>query len=297
MEGFMGHGGRFLMAVMALCAATLVGGCGVTRKITVGQMVPILKNATEGARERTDLHLIAQAIPANLLLVDGLIRSDPDNRGLLAISAFLHFSYALGFVEDDSLELASEYYAAGRDHGLRALEHRREFRDGRAGTPADFARGVESLRRKDVEAMAWAAANWGRWISLNLESPAAIAQQPQLEALMTRLLELEPTFEYGLPHVLRGMYDALRPEMLGGQPDSAALHFDRAFELSKGENQLYRVLYAEYYCRQVLDEECFETSLQQVESAGASEIAAFRMMNEIARRRARRLRAMREEWF
>ena len=285
------------LAVAAACAAIVASGCSVSRKIAVGQMVPILENATEGARERTDLQLVEQAIPANLLLVDGLIRTDPGNRDLLAVSAFLHFGYALGFVEADSLELASQYYAAGRDHGLRALEHRREFARDRDGTPEEFARGVESLRRKDVPAMAWAAANWGRWLSLNLESPAAIAQQPRLEALMTRLLELEPGFDYGLPHVLRGMFDALRPEMLGGQPDSARVHFERAFELSHGQNQLYRVLYAEYYCRQVLDEECFDSSLAEVASAGLSEIAAFHLMNEMARHRAQRLRALRDDLF
>ncbi len=293
----MGAAERFRMAVLVLCAAACASGCAVTRKITVGQMVPILENATEGARERTDLHLIEHAIPANLLLVDGLIRSSPKNAELRVIAAFLHFGYALGFVEDESLERAADYYAAGRDHGLRALERKRRFREARDGTPEEFAAGVEALGRKDVPAMAWAAANWGRWISLNLESPAAIAQQPQLEALMQRLLELEPEFEYGLPLVLRGMYDAMRPEMLGGQPDSAAAHFARAFELSQDQNQLYRVLYAEYYCRQVLDEECFDDALDRIEAAGISEIPAFRLMNEIARRRAERLRARRDELF
>ncbi len=180
---------------------------------------------------------------------------------------------------------------------MQALEDRREFQRGRAGTVEEFETGVQSLRRKDVPAMAWGAACWARWLSLNLESPAAIAQQPRLEALMTRLLELEPTYEHGLPHVLRGLYDALRPEMLGGQPDSAAAHFERAFELSQNENQLYRVLYAEYYCRQILDEECFDSALDEVLSAGSSEIAAFRLMNEMARQRARRLRALRDELF
>ena len=114
---------------------------------------------------------------------------------------------------------------------------------------------------------------------------------------VARLLEIEPGFDYGLPHMLRGMFDALRPRMLGGQPDSARVHFERAFELSHGQNQLYRVMYAEYYCRQVLDVECFDSSLDQVESAGVSEIATFHLMNEIARRRAQRLRAIRDDLF
>ncbi len=284
---------------LATMAAGLIlqSGCSFARKVAVGQMVPIIENATQSARERTDLQLVAQALPANLLLVDGLIRTDPTNRGLLANSSFLHFGYALGFVEEDSLELASQYYAVGRDHGLRALDSRKPFARQRNGTLEEFERGLKVLKRIDVPALAWTTANWGRWISLNLESPAAIAQQPRLEAMLNRLLELDPEFEAGLPHVLRGMFDAMRPEMLGGRPDSARAHFERAFALGGDANLLYRVFYAEFYCRQVLDEACFDAALDAVAQANATGAPQFALMNEIARRRARRLRAHRDEMF
>ena len=103
---------------------------------------------------------------------------------------------------------------------------------------------------------------------------------------MARLLELEPTYESGLPHVLRGMYDAMRPEMFGGKPDSASVHFQKAFEISQGANLLYRVFYAEFYCRQRLDEECFDSALAEVDAAPKNGAPHFRLMNEIARRRA-----------
>ena len=283
-----------IAASLLVCA--LCTGCGL-RQLAVGQMVPILENATEGARERTDLQLVSQALPANLLLLDGLIRTSPKNVDLLTLAAFLHFGYALGFVEADSLELASFYYAAGRDYGLRALAHRSAFRKGQTGNLEEFERGVASLQRSDVPALAWASANWGRWISLNLESPAAIAQQPRFEAMVSRLLALDPTYEAGLPHVLRGMYDALRPAMLGGKPDSAQAHFQKAFEISQGKNLLYPVLYAEFYCRQVMDVECFDKNVNVPQAASAAEDPAYRLMNEIARRRAERLRAQRDDLF
>ncbi len=289
---------RWSGVVLACLGVFALSGCGsFTRKIAVGQMVPILENATEGARERTDLHLVSQAIPANLLLVDGLIRTDPKNKDLLTVSSFLHFGYALGFVEPDSLELASQYYATGRDHGLQALEHRKPFARNRDGTLEEFERGLASVMRTDVPALAWATANWGRWISLNLESPAAVAQQPRLEAMLNRLLVLDPEFEAGLPHVLRGMLDSMRPEMLGGRPDSAQAHFQKAFALAPGANMLYYVFYAEYYCRQVLDEACFDTTLDEVEKSSDTGPPQFRLMNEIARRRAKALRARKDELF
>lgn len=291
-------GSRRPRAVVALLVAMLaLTGCSLTRRLAVGQMVPIIGNAAESARERTDLALVAQALPANLLLVEGLIRTDPGNAELLAEAAFLYFGFGLGFVEPDSLELASQYFAAGRDHGLDALLQNKKFAARSAGTLEEYERGVAALRRKDVAALAWTTANWGRWISLNLESPAAIAQQPRLEALLTRLLELEPGFEAGLPHVLRGMVYAMRPEMFGGKPDSAYAHFQKAFEISRGENRLYRVFFAEYYCRAVLDGECFDASLDAVLAAADTTEPRFNLMNAIARQRAMRLRLKREEFF
>lgn len=292
----MGSFGSRLAVVLCVGTSLALQGCGWTRKIAVGQMVPILENATEDARERSDLLLVQQALPANLLLVDGLIRTDPKNADLLTMSSFLYFGYALGVVEADSLELAGFYYALGRDRGLRALDRRKKFASLRQGSLEEFVQGLSSLKRSDAEAMAWTTANWGKWLSLNLEKPDAIAQQPRLEAMMKRLLQLDPSFEAGLPHVLQGMLFAMRPEMFGGQPDSAQAHFAQAFEISHGENLLYRVFYAEYYCRQVLDEECFDHSLDLVEET-ATETPRFQLMNEIARRRAVRLRAMKDDLF
>ena len=36
-----------------------------------------------------------------------------------------------------------------------------------------FRRGLGKLGKNDVEALAWTGANWGRWLSLNLDSAAA----------------------------------------------------------------------------------------------------------------------------
>ena len=289
---------RARATVLAGGAALLVAtGCSVTRKIAVGQMVPILENASEAARESADLAYIESAFPANLVLVDGLIRTDPKNHDLLSVGAFLNFGYALGFVEDNAPVLASTYYEKGRDYGLRALDRTKKFREQRNGSLPEFEAALLTLGTRDTPALAWTAANWGRWISLNLESPAAIAQQPRFEACLARLLALDPGFEGGLPHVLRGVYDSLRPEMFGGRPDSALVHFERGFELSGRGHLLYLVLFAEHYCRQILDEACFTQTLDEVASAPETSDPRLRLLNQIARRRAEGLRARQAELF
>lgn len=289
-------GSRALRAILPV-VLILTSGCTLTRKIAVGSMVPILQNTVSGARERSDIDLVENGLPANLLLLDGLIRTEPRNAPLLTLGSYLYFGYALGFVEEKAARAASGYYELGRDYGLRALERHNAFRRGRTGSLDDFGRGVRSLQKRDVPAIAWTCANWGRWLSLNLDSPAAIAEMPRLEALLDRLLGLDPTFEHGLPHALRGTYDALRPQMFGGNPESARRHFEEAFRISGRKMLLYHVFYAEFYCRQMLDESCFLETLHEVEAAPDDLLPDSRLFNQIARRRAQRLEARREELF
>src|SRR5262245_43012095 len=73
------HGRFVLLAAVVATGA----GCGFRQHLAVGSMVPILRNATAGARERHDIGMVADALPANILLLDGLIRTEPDNRELL----------------------------------------------------------------------------------------------------------------------------------------------------------------------------------------------------------------------
>lgn len=271
-------------------------GCGPASQLAVYSMIPILENTAAAARERNDLGTVRAGLPANLLLLDGLIRTSPKNSDLLALGANLYFGYALGFIETDDPRLASQYYAMGRDYGLRALEQHSTFQKGRVGDLAAFQRGLKALGKKDLPALAWTGANWGRWLSLNLDSAAAIAEMPRVEALLDRLLELDPTYESGLPHALRGAYDALRPEMFGGNPARAREHFEAAVRISDRKALLFLVFYAESYCRQVLDETCFTGLLDEVLAAGDAR-ADLRLMNEIGRERARRLKEHQADLF
>jgi len=274
----------------------LGAGCGPAAQFAVYSMIPILENTAAAAQERNDLAMVQAGLPANLLLLDGLIRTSPKSPELLSLGANLYFGYALGFVEAADPKLASQYYAIGRDYGLRALERRSPFRKGRAGDLAAFQRGLKSLTKGDVPALAWAGANWGRWLSLNLDSAAAIAEMPRVEALLDRLLELDPNYERGLPHALRGAYDAMRPEMFGGSPARAREHFEAALRVSDRKALLFLVFYAESYCRQVLDEECFGSLLDEVLAAPDAR-PELRLMNEIGRERARKLKERQADLF
>jgi hypothetical protein len=56
-------------------------------------------------------------------------------------------------------------------------------------------------------------------------------------------------------------------------------------------------LYAQYYCRAVLDEDGFTKALEEVFTAPHDIEPDYRLINEVARRRAARLMERKDDWF
>jgi hypothetical protein len=99
----------------------------------------------------------------------------------------------------------------------------------------------------------------------------------------------DETFEHGAAHVFLGVYHAALPPMLGGRPDEARLHFERAIEISGGKDLMARVLMARYYARQVFDRELFRSLLQQVVASRVDEVPELTLQNSAAQQQARAL--------
>jgi hypothetical protein len=100
-----------------------------------------------------------------------------------------------------------------------------------------------------------------------------------------------------MPQVLLGSLQTFRPRLLGGDPESGKQHFDEALRISGGKMLIFKVMYAKYYCRQTLDEACFDQNLKEVLDAPADLFPEFRLWNEIAREKARFLMDRRDELF
>ena len=99
---------RFMIALRmnSLCALALITvmlssvGCSTTKFAMNKFMVPVLDNSREAALASNDIATFRDAAPANLFLIEGLIRTDPGNRDLRINAAILYFSHAFAFIEE-----------------------------------------------------------------------------------------------------------------------------------------------------------------------------------------------------
>ena len=266
-------------------ALTYLSGCGALRKAATSSLMEDVATATN---KHEDPVLIAQATPAYLLMLDGMLEGNPKDTDLLLDAAQAYTSYG-ALVELSDPERARLMYARGKDYGLRALAHKRRVAPLLAAPYSQYVEITKSLRSDDVELVFWAASSWGAWISLNIESMAALAELPRVILLMEWVLERDEAMLFGSPHLFLGVYYAALPPMLGGQPDRAREHFDRARELTGGNSSMVYVQMARYYARQVYDRELYVSLLQRALAVPMDAIPALTLQNAAAREMAHKL--------
>ena len=97
-------------------------------------------------------------------------------------------------------------------------------------------------------------------------------------------------------HGYLGILNALRPPALGGRPEVAREHFERAIVLSGGRDLSIKVEYARRYARLVFDQELHDRLLNEVLAAPV-EAPGYTLFNVLAKQEAAALLATSKEYF
>jgi len=277
--------------------------CGlVLSACSMGQMVArsslsILDSGNIAMNRETDLELARAAIPANLKLIEGLILELPDNAELRLQAAQGFYGYAYGFIEDDDSRRASGLYRRGLEHALRALAVAGASADIFALPQDELERRLATLDKSAVPALFWSASCWAKWIDMNRDEPARIAELGKAAALMTRVLELDENYYHGGAHLFFGVYYGAKPPMLGGDFERSARHFEKARAVTGGKLLLGDLLRAQYLARQQLDRRQFHERLTAVVNAPTDVFPEMALVNAIAKQKAKHMLTREAEWF
>jgi hypothetical protein len=140
------------------------------------------------------------------------------------------------------------------------------------------------------------ASSWAGVIEANSSDWNAVAELPKVKAGILRVIEIDETVNNGNAHLYMAVMESLLPPTLGGKPELAKKHFDRAIEISNGENQMARVLYAEKYARLLFDRELHDKLLKQVVQADTGPQDQI-LINTLAKQRAEELLRSADDYF
>ena len=281
-------------------SSSFFSGCASTiAKMSVDGMRPILEDMHDATNRNSDVELVRAAMPAMLIQMDGFIRVSPENRYLLTSAAEANLGYAFLFVEDMDKPRAKLLYIKARDYALRNLSSNKTFKQALEQDDIQvFTDALKTIHKRDIAPLYFATNAWLSWINLaHADNSEVLNDLPKVEAMMDRVLELDDTFYHGGIHALMGVNFVSRPEMFGGQPEQAKIHFNEAFEISESKYLLWYFLYAKYYAVQINDKELFETTLNKILSAPDDILPEEAFVNGAVKQKAKELLGRAKDYF
>ena len=297
-------------ALLAALFITLLAtpGCSIKR-MAVNKFGDALAGGGTTFAADDDPELIKAAVPFSLKLMESLLSESPRHKGLLFATSSGFTQYGYAFVQQDADELEAKDFAAAeamrarakrlylraRNYGLRGLEvAHRGFTTQLAAAPRA---AVAKLAKRDVPQVYWTAAAWGSAVSLAKDDPAIIAEIPQMEALIDRALALDESWDAGAIHSFLINYEMSRQGAEGDATARARKHFERAQELTKGQQAGPLVTYAEAVCVEKQDAKQFEELLNRALAINADAQPETRLVNLVMQRRAKWLLSRKDDLF
>lgn len=285
---------KYLSGPVFLVSIILISFSGCM-KMAIRMSPGLFENMSLSIFEECDSDLAESAIPANLKILEGILKNDPDNPELLRLLSEGFCGYSLLFVDDDDNRgRASELYYRASLYGLRAVGY---YSAPEGITREYLDRIFKRLDNNSINALLWATVSWSSWINLNLDKPAAIAQLGMVQLCIDKLTKTNPDLFYGLPYLLKAVSLSARSPMLGGDYKQSREYFDKSLLSGKRNLFLVQYLYARYYCVGVQDKAMFESLLTEIIDKKDGYPDDLCLLNTVIRKKAETLLNNVDDYF
>jgi hypothetical protein len=275
-----------------ISSATVSGGC-----------VTLVSNAASGLADnlssailnQDDPETVRAGMPSYMLLMDSFVEGSPDDPAMLGAAANLYASYGAVFVDDATR--ASRLTTRARDYAhrgicaiyLAACEWRDLIYD-------DFVASLDGLGDQHADAVYVYSLATLAYLRAHASDLNSWAELPQAEALVKRYLEISGDAAKGAAHMHLGILLTLRPPALGGKPEEARKHFEKAIAMSAGRDLSAKIEFAKGYAKLLYERELHDQLVDEV--LGASPYAeGLTLTNVLAQEEALQLRAAADDYF
>jgi len=252
-------------------------------------------NLSRSMMNQEDPELVRTAAPAYLLMLDALVETYPDDEDFLLPAARLYGAYAGVFANDEAQ--TKRMVERSKDYAHRALCESEEDLCLALDQKIDVILAeLDDLDEDELDIVYTYASSWASWIQANASDWDAIAQLPKVKILFNWVLAYDPAYDNGTAQIYMGVLESQIPPSLGGRPDLAKAHFDKAIQVSDGKNLMAKVLYAQQYARLLFEQELHDRLLNEVLNSDAK-AEGLTLINHLAKQQAEVLLAESAEYF
>ncbi len=288
---------RLVLPLALAASAALLTGCSI-RGYAINQLGNALAGTGSSFGADDDAELVGDAIPFGLKTMEALLEESPRHRGLLlaATRGFVQYTYAWVQMDADVVEATDlaratamrercrKLYLRARDYGLRGLEV--DLPGLRANLARDPKAALAKAKKAQVPLLYWTAMAWGAALTLQVNNPDLSLDQPSVEALARRALELDEGWGLGSIHEFLLAWEAGHAS-IGGSIEKAREHYQKALSFGGDQRAILYVTYAQSVCIPTQDKKLFQELMEKALAVDVSQPSEQRLANVIAQKRAR----------
>lgn len=272
--------------MIALALVLLTGCASLSRERLATNLASAMLN-------QDDPDIVRAGAPAYLLLLDGMIRDNPQDEALLMAGARLYGAFATGLIREPvrvkRLTQRSWEYAQ-----LAFCPRYGEICAQRDARYDQFVAATDRIPPHHLNLLYVYATSWAGWIAARGDDWNALADLPKVEHLLEHIITQVPEYDHGRAQLYLGVMHSQLPPALGGKPEIGREHFELAIAYSNGRDLMAKVEYARRYARLVFDQPLHDRLLNEVLAAPA-QATDLTLSNTLAKQQAELL--LKDEYF
>jgi len=282
----------YFVLLLLLGASLVTSGCATVVSNVASNFGDNLSSAI---LNQDDPETVRAGMPSYMLLMDSFVQGSPDSPAMLGAAANLYASYGAVFVDDEVR--ASRLTRRAREYALRGIcidyAAACDWRDLKYD---DFVATLDGLTEAHADAVYQYSFATLAFLRVHASDWNSLAELPQAEALLERYFELSGDSVRSSAHTYMGVLLTLRPPSLGGKPEEARAHFEKAIAMTGGKDLSVKVEFAKGYAKLLYERELHDQLVGEV--LDASPYAdGLTLMNVLAQEEALRLRADANNYF
>jgi len=281
-----------ISAILLIIVGPQLGGCA---SVISNAASGLADNLSTAILNQDDPETVRAGMPSYMLLMDSFVEGSPDDPAMLGAAANLYATYGVVFVDDESR--ASRLTRRARDYASSAMCNTYSAScNWDDDSYDDFEASLAGLSKTQVDVLYTYGFTLLAYIRVHSSDWNAVAELPQAEALMGRYLELSGDNAKASAHTYLGILKTIMPPAMGGKPEEARVHFEKAIALSGGRDLGAKVEFAKGYAKRLYEKELHDQLVDEILEASPYE-EGLTLTNVLAQEEALRLRADADDYF
>ena len=240
-----------------------------------------------GMLNQDDPDTVRAAIPAYLVLLDGMIKDDPTNPQLLVSASQLYGAFATGLIDEPTRSAKLTSHSYNYAHEALCIELT-TICHAESKSYDEFLGALDNLNKTGLAVLYTYATSSANWIRLKSDDWDTLINLPKVEAMLQKIVDLEPGYARGRAQLYLAVMRSQIPLALGGNPEMGRKHFEMALDYSQGKDLFAKVEYARTYARLVFNQALHDQLLNEVVSADPVE-QDLTLSNILAQKKAQEL--------